>query len=177
MPDFRSLTPFGRSPAARRGFDPFASLQDEMNRLLDTFGENFPSSQRQQNFSVPKVDVAETEAGLELTAELPGFDEKDVSLEIDEGVLTIKAEHGEEHETKDEKKHYHLVERTRGSFQRRLALPFEPDADKATAHLEKGLLKVVVPRAAGTEKRPKAIPVGSGPAAGGVANGGATGTT
>lgn len=174
MPDFRSLTPFGRLPAVRGGLDPFANLQDEMNRLLDRFGENFPSSRRQQNFNVPKVDVAETEAGLELTAELPGFDEKDVSLEINEGVLTIKAEHSEEHETKDEKKHYHLVERTSGSFQRRLALPFEPDADKATAHLEKGLLKVFVPRAAGSEKRPKSIPVEKGPATAGTTSSEAT---
>ncbi|GFM27997.1 heat shock protein Hsp20 [Novosphingobium sp. PY1] len=111
-------------------------------------------------FLVPKVDVAETEAGLELTAELPGFDEKDVSLDIEDGVMTIRAEHKDEREEKDEKKHYHLVERTQGTFLRRLALPFEADADKASAHLDKGLLKVSVPRLATAEKKPKSIPVG-----------------
>lgn len=139
MADFRSLVPFGRGAGNRSAFDPFVSLQDEMNRLLDSFGQNLPSAQgrNQQGFAIPKMDVCETEAGLELTAELPGFDEKDVSLEIHEGILTIKAEHKDEREEKDEKKHYHLVERTSGTFMRRLSLPFEPDADKATAHLER----------------------------------------
>jgi len=75
-------------------------------------------------------------------------------------VLTIKAEHKEEREEKDEKKHYHLVERTQGTFLRRFSLPFEADADKAAAHLEKGLLKVTVPRLATEQKKPKSIPVG-----------------
>ena len=107
------------------------------------------------------MDVAETDGGLELTAELPGFDQKDVSLDVHDGILTIKAEHKEDREEKDEKKHYHLIERSRGSFLRRVALPFEADADKASAHLEKGLLKVIVPRLATEASKPHQIPIGS----------------
>jgi HSP20 family protein len=134
-----------------------------MNRLFEGFGQRLPApfESGKQGFIVPKVDVAETDAGLELTADLPGFDEKDVSLDIHDGVLTIKAEHKGEREEKDEKKNYHLVECTTGSFLRRFALPFEADADKASAHIDKGLLKVSVPRAAALEKKPKEIPVSS----------------
>jgi HSP20 family protein len=135
-----------------------------MNRLFEGFGQGPPAplSPGKEGFFLPKVDVAETEAGLELTAELPGFDEKDVSLDIHDGVLTIRAEHTGEREQKDEKKRYHLVERTTGAFLRRIALPFEAAADKATAHLEKGLLKVTVPRLTSPERKPTSIPIGGG---------------
>ncbi|PJG47345.1 molecular chaperone [Sphingobium sp. LB126] len=162
MTDFRSLIPFGRGTMLRGGFDPFADFRKEMDRLVDDFGRGWPAAAAgdAKAFLLPKVDVAETDAGLELTAELPGFDEKDVSLDIHEGMLTIKAEHKEEREEKDEKKHYHLVERSQGSFLRRFTLPFEADAEKASAHLDKGLLKVVVPRLATEAKKPRRIPVG-----------------
>ena len=163
MADLRSLAPFGRSSLMRGGLDPFNGLRQEMDRMLEDFGRGFPQTVAgsKGEFLSPKVDVAETEAGLELTAELPGFDSKDVSLEIHDGVLMIKAEHEEEREEKDEKKHYHLVERSQGTFLRRLALPFEADAAKATAHLEKGLLKVIVPRLQSEAQKPKTIPIGT----------------
>lgn len=166
MADFRSIVPFGRTSLSRGGFDPFAGFRQEMDRLLEDFGRSWPGASGREGrgegggFMLPKVDVAETEQGLELTAELPGFDEKDVTLDIQEGVLTIKAEHQEEREEKDEKKHYHLVERSQGSFMRRFSLPFEADADKATADMSRGVLKVTVPRLATPEKQPKKIPVG-----------------
>lgn len=163
MADIRSLIPMGRMSRTRSGYDPFASFRQEMDRLLEDVGRGFPTpfAGGTDGFIAPKVDVAESDAGLELTAELPGFDEKDVSLDIHEGVLTIKAEHKEVREEKDEKKHYHLVDRSQGTFLRRFALPFEADADKASAHLDKGLLKVTVPRFATAEKKPTAIPVNS----------------
>ena len=163
MADFRSIIPFGRTGLARGGHDPFSGFRQEMDRLLEDFGRGLPAAftNEKGGFLVPKVDVAETEAGLELTAELPGFDEKDVALDIHDGVLTIKAEHKDEREEKDEDKHFHLVERSKGTFLRRFALPFEADADKAEAHIDKGLLKVSVPRLGAEEKKPKSIPIGS----------------
>ncbi|MCT2401642.1 Hsp20/alpha crystallin family protein [Novosphingobium mangrovi (ex Huang et al. 2023)] len=164
MAEFRSLVPFGRGLLGRSGSDPFAGFRQEMDRLLADFGQGLPTafSDDKDGFIIPKVDVAETDAGLELTAELPGFDDKDVSLDIHDDVLTIKAEHKDEREEKDEKKHYHLLERSQGTFLRRFVLPFEADADKASAHLDKGLLKVSVPRMAPAEKKAKSIPVGNG---------------
>jgi HSP20 family protein len=161
MADIRSLIPFGRGSLIR-DYDPFVGFRQEMDRMLEDFGPGVPAAlaRGQQGFVVPKVDIAESDAGLELTAELPGFDEKDVSLDIHEGILTVKAEHRETREEKDEKKHYHLVERTQGTFLRRFALPFKADSEKAHAHLDKGLLKVFVPRLASDEKKSTSIPVG-----------------
>ncbi len=163
MTEFGSLAPFGRGFFGRGAQDPFGNFRKEMDRLIEDFGSGLPAAFAGSKgaFILPKVDVAETEAGLELTAELPGFDEKDVSLDIHDGILTIKAEHKEEREEKDEKKHYHLVERSTGTFLRRFALPFEADADEASAHLEKGLLRVTVPRQAPAEKKARSIPVSS----------------
>lgn len=163
MTDFRSLIPFGRSSLFRTDFDPFADLRKEMDRLNDDLGRGWLTTGDggSRGFNLPRVDIAETDKGLELTAELPGFDEKDVSLDVQDDVLTIKAEHKEDREEKDEKKNYHLIERSRGSYLRRVALPFEADADKASAHLEKGLLKVIVPRLATEASKPRQIPVGS----------------
>lgn len=164
MTDIRSLIPFGRNAMARAAaYDPFAALRQDMDRMFEDFGRNWPVNftEGKDGFVLPRVDVAETDAGLELTAELPGFDEKDISLDIQDDVLTIKAEHKEEREEKDEKKRYHLIERSQGTFLRRFALPFEADAAKASAHLEKGLLKVAVPKLADSEHKPTAIPVGN----------------
>ncbi|MEY3658049.1 MAG: hypothetical protein RL425_810 [Pseudomonadota bacterium] len=161
MQNSRALIPFGRAPILRKGFDPFSGFKLDFDQFLDDFSRAWPvtTTNGKDGFLIPKVDIAETDAGLELTAELPGFDQKDISLDIQNDILTIKAERHEEHEEKDEKKNYHLVELSQGSFLRRIALPFEADASKALAHLEKGLLKVEVPRLATPEKRPKAIPI------------------
>lgn len=169
MARFPALIPLGRGSLIRGGYHPLFGFGDVMDRMLQDLGHGMPaaSAQRNDGFLIPKVDVAETDAGLELTAELPGFEEKDVSLDIHDGVLTIKAVHEDEREEKDEKKHYHLLERSQGTFLRRLALPFEADSDKASAHLENGLLKVTVPRLATAEKKPKTIPVGTSKVAAG----------
>lgn len=161
MPTSRSLIPFGRAPILRKGFAPFSGFNIDLDQFLEDFSRAWPAAMTQEKngFLIPKVDVAETDAGLELTAELPGFDQKDISLDIQNDILTIKAERKEEHEEKDEKKNYHLVELSQGSFLRRIALPFEADATKAQAHLERGLLKVEVPRLATPETKPKAIPI------------------
>jgi HSP20 family protein len=160
----RSIIPTSSRALFGGGPDPFGGLRDDLERLLLDVGQRWPFAGlagEKHGFLLPKMDVAETEAGLELTAELPGFEDKDVSLDIQDGILTLKAEHKTEHEEKDEKRHYHLVERSQGSFLRRFALPFEADADKASAHLDKGLLKVVVPRLASEARKPTHIPVGS----------------
>jgi HSP20 family protein len=110
-------------------------------------------------FLSPKVNVAETPTGLEVTAELPGIDQKDIELDLSDGVLTIKAEHKSEKEEKDEKKHYHLVERAYGTYLRRFSLPFDPDEDKVTANFDKGVLKIAIPKSADNVKQSRKIEV------------------
>ena len=163
----KKLTPSGRSanPSDSNDNSPFALMRREMDRLFDSFshdwgGWNWTSSPSlPSGFLTPKVDVAETEKGLEINAELPGIDQKDIELDLTDGVLTLKAEHREEKENKDEKKHYHVVERSRGSLMRRFALPFEPETDKVQASFDKGVLKVIVPRSAAAAKSVKKIAI------------------
>ncbi len=166
MGELRPFSAFGRWPTLSAARDPFAAVEDEMNRLVERFGHSLPApfAHGKEGFLMPKVDVAENEAGLEITAELPGFDEKDVSIDMADNILTIRAEHSSEHKaedkSKDKKTHYHVVERVSGAFLRRFALPFEADAGKASARMEKGLLKVSIPRLAEARTKPTSIPIG-----------------
>jgi HSP20 family protein len=158
------MMPFGRSSSPTRygaEADPFGVMRREMERLFDTFSSDWPASAA-SGFSSPKVDVAETEKGLEISAELPGIDQKDISLDLADGILTLKAEHEEKKEEKDEKKHYHVVERSHGSFMRRFPIPFEPDADSVEARFDKGVLQVTVPRSKAPEKQVKKIAINGG---------------
>lgn len=162
--NMKSMIPFGRSSRpARYGSesDPFAVMRREMERLFDTFSSDWPMPAA-SGFASPKVDVAETEKGLEISAELPGIDQKDISLDLADGILTLKAEHEEKKEEKDEKKHYHVVERSHGSFMRRFPIPFEPDTESVEAHFDKGVLQVTVPRSTAPEKQVKKIAINGG---------------
>ncbi len=165
--DLKSLNPFAQSssravtPTTSNG-DPFLAMRREMDRLFDAFARDWALP---APFAVsggvlsPKINVAETESGLEVTAELPGIDQKDIDLNLDNGVLTIQAEHSAEKEEKDEKKQYHVVERSYGTFLRRIALPFEPDESKVEATFDKGVLKVIVPRSAEAAKQVRKIAI------------------
>lgn len=158
--DFKSLIPFGRSTDPAHREDPFTSLRREMDRLFDSFTHDWvPAALTGPGIVSPKVNIVETEAGLELTAELPGLDAKDIELDLIDDVLTLKATHIDEKEEKDEKKHYHLIERARGSFLRRFSLPFEVEADKVEASFDKGVLKVTIPRAPAADKPVKKIEI------------------
>jgi len=160
--DLRSLIPLPRGgvPGRAGGTDPFSSFRRDIDRMFDEFGRwNMPFAQSNESFLSPKVNVAETDKGLELTAELPGVDQKDIDLDLTDNVLTLKAEHQIDKEEKDESRHYHLVERSYGTFMRRIELPFEADTDKVEASFDKGVLKVFVPRSPSAEKHGKKISV------------------
>lgn len=154
--DLKSLIPFGRTGLSRGGaeFEPFAAMRRDIDRLFDDFGRDlgrdwgFSVARNGNGYLTPRVDVAETEAGLEMTAELPGVDPKDITLDIADGMLTLKASTAAAREEKDDNRHYHLVERASGTFLRRFALPFTPDMEKVEAAFDKGVLKVTVPRSA-----------------------------
>src|SRR5690606_20302467 len=126
--------PSRSSPAARSGgeSDPFLSLRREMDRLFDDFTQFWdrPFLGATNGALAPRVDMVETENGLEITAELPGVDPKDIELDLADDVLTLKAEHKSEREEKDDKRRYYLVERSHGTLMRRFELPFEPDQDQ-----------------------------------------------
>lgn len=95
---------------------------------------------------VPVVDVIEKDEELLLTAELPGMAEKDVQLEIENNILTLKGEKKQEKEEKTEK--YHCWERTFGAFERSFAIPGSVDPTKIKADFKEGVLEVHMPKTA-----------------------------
>lgn len=105
----------------------------------------------------PRVDVTETENAIEVTADLPGLERNDLQLDITHGVLTLQGERKTEVEQKD--RTVYRMERTTGSFVRRIGLPVEVDSDKAEATFENGVLKVILPKSASS--KPKQITIKS----------------
>jgi len=100
---------------------------------------------------VPRVNVRETEEEIVLTAELPGLEEKDFEVVLENDVLTLKGEKRSEHEV--DEKGYHRVEIVSGRFERRFALPFEADPDAVKAAYKNGVLSITVPKP--SEARPE----------------------
>jgi HSP20 family protein len=107
---------------------------------------------------VPKTDVAETDKGFRMTVELPGMDEKNVSISVADGVLTIRGR--KEAERKEENENYHLTEREYGSFERSLRLPPTVDQSKIAASFDKGVLNIDMPKAAEAQSKTRQIPIG-----------------
>ncbi len=151
--NLRSLMPTGRDrKMASPEVGPFETLQREIDRVFDEFTRGFPS------FTLPamglagvpdltpRMDVSETDKEFEVTAELPGLEEKDVQVNVADGVLTIRGEKKAEKEEKD--KNYYLLERSFGSFARSLELPEGVNADDIKASIANGVLKVTVPKPA-----------------------------
>lgn len=140
----KSLIPIGRD---RSVASPFMSLQREIDRLFEDFSRGFPTIAGNGAIALmPSMDVTETDKEIEITAELPGLEEKDVQINIADNILTIRGEKKAEKEQKD--KNYRLVERSYGSFERTLELPEGVNADAIKANISKGLLKVTVPKPA-----------------------------
>jgi len=139
----RSFLPslFGRG-----NFDPFDSLQNEINRVFRDFDRGWaPMSANNGKIGV-SLDVAETEKSVEVTADIPGVEAKDIDVSINNGVLTIR---GEKRSQRDEKtKDYQIVERSFGSFERSVRLPFDVDSQKIEAKFDKGVLTVSLPKPA-----------------------------
>lgn len=149
--NLRSLMPIGRDrKIVRRDAGPFESLQREVDRVFDEFTRGFSSFAFPTLSSTggpelsPRIDVTETDKDFEITAELPGLQEKDVQVNLADNVLTIRGEKKAEKEEKD--KNYHLVERSYGSFERSLELPEGVNADMIKASIANGVLKVSVPK-------------------------------
>jgi HSP20 family protein len=157
----RSLIPFSWATDLfrRDERDPFAAMQREINRVFDDFGRGSLTSRWADTDVSPRIDVAETDSTLEVTAELPGLDEKDVDVVLRDDILTVKGEKRSEREEK--KKDYHLVERSFGSFSRSVRLPFEVDSEAVKAHFNKGVLKIVINKPAQVKDKTVKIPVRS----------------
>jgi len=153
----KSLVPIGSERGVTRAAsNPFSALQQEIDRLFDGFSQGFggfpanfagfPSRQL-----LPSMDLSETDKEIEITAELPGLEEKDIFLNVTDHVLTIRGE--KKNEREETRKDYHLVERSYGSFARSVQLPDGVNADNIKAVMSKGVLKVTVPKPAPAQSK------------------------
>ncbi len=141
----KSLVPTGLGRRAlTREAHPFGALQQEIDRLFNDFGRGFPTLGASD--LAPRMDMAETDKAIELTAELPGLEEKDVEINFADGLLTIRGEKKSEKE--ESNKNYRLVERNYGAFSRAIELPAGVDPAAIEASLAKGVLSVTIPKPA-----------------------------
>jgi len=139
-------------------FREFSTLQDRMNRLFrDSYSVGREESLTTSSFA-PPVDVYEDEHKVTLKIEVPGIDEKDIDVRLENNTLSVQGERKFEKEEKEE--NFRRVERQYGSFTRTFSLPTTVDADKVSANYEKGVLKITLPKKA--EAKPKQIKVNVG---------------
>jgi HSP20 family protein len=163
----RDLIPWSRQenrlPApvsANRDVDnhPLLALHREVNRLFDDVFRGFAAPSlggRDQGFAWPHVELGETDKELRITAELPGLDEEDVEISVEEGVLTLKGE--KKAEVEDKERGY--SERSYGRFERRIGLPREIERDKASATFRNGVLTVTLPKSAAANENVRRVPI------------------
>ena len=146
--DLKSLIPVRREKTDLSSH-PFTSLRREIDRLFEDFGRGLPSFGKLE--LLPSMDVTETDNEIEVAAELPRLEEKDVEINYADGVLTIRGEKKAEKEEKN--KTHHLIERSYGAFSRTLQLPAGVDPNKIKASISKGVLKVTVEKPAAKEAK------------------------
>jgi HSP20 family protein len=151
------------SVGAPQFWRPFESLRREIDHLFEDFGGGdfwrTPFRQVERTFGVamPAVDVTETDGAFEVTAELPGIEEKNIEVKLANNSLTIKGEKRDEKE--ETKKDYYMRERSFGSFQRSFTVPKGVDTDKIEASFKKGVLTVTLPKSVEAKKAEKKITV------------------
>jgi HSP20 family protein len=161
----------GEKATLPQGWHPFEALHREIDQLFNDFGRGFwrspfrgslldmePFWRREMKFvDVPAVDIAEKDNAYEITADLPGMDEKQIEVRFSNGNLTIKGEKKEDKEEKE--KDYYLQERRYGSFERSFGVPEGVDTDKIEASFKKGVLTITLPKKPEARQAAKKIDV------------------
>ena len=159
----RDLVPWTKGhqlPTRQEPFDPFLTLHREMNRLFDDVFRGFGPLGRVGNplmegqFTWPRLELSETDKSVTVTAELPGLSEKDVQVEIANGVLSIRGE--KKAERNDDSKF--VSERYYGSFERQISLE-GVEEDKAQADFKNGVLTVTLPKSVQSNRNVKRIAI------------------
>ncbi len=140
-------------------FEPFRDLvnfQNQMNRIFQDYGRGSDELLTSGTF-VPPVDIYEDEHTITLKLEVPGIDEKDLDIKLENNTLTVRGERKFEKEEKEE--NFHRIERRYGAFARSFTLPNTVDPENVQASYENGLLKITLAKR--DEAKPKQIKVGA----------------
>ncbi len=119
----------------------------------------FAGAERSVAGFAPRLDVKENDDEYVITVELPGLEEKDFDISLEEDVLTIKGEKKSQHE--EDREGYHHVETVSGHFERRLRVPEGIDADSVKASFTNGVVSVALPKTEQPQPEVRAIPVSS----------------
>lgn len=165
----RDLIPWGKgpsqSPAVYRDIEqnPFLSLHREVNRLFDDAfrGFDLPSTfGRLPSVSVgwPNVEIADSDKELRVTAELPGLEEKDIEVLLEDGILTLRGE--KKSETEDKERQF--SERFYGRFERRVGVGSDIEQDRVKAGFKNGVLTVTLPKSEGAQRKAMRIAINGG---------------
>jgi len=152
-------------PASRDNVEhPLMSLQSDINRLFDDMFRSFASgsffdvdTRPLATLAWPQVELSENDKEIRVIAEMPGIDEKDVEISIDDDALVISGE--KKSEVRDDERGY--SELSYGRFERRIGLPSQIDRDRIEAQYKNGVLTVAIPRLAGASDTRKRIPIKS----------------
>jgi HSP20 family protein len=156
----KGVYPWNRSNGAGRYFpenNPFMAFHGHMNRLFNEFLHDFDHSPifgSNASTRWPNIEVSETEKDIKVLAELPGIDEKDVSVDLRDGVLTLKGEQ------KRDSNGSGYSERSHGKFERSIQLGSEIDPEKATTSFKHGVLTIAFAKRLDAKKQVKHILVG-----------------
>jgi HSP20 family protein len=139
--------------------EPFRMLKREIDNLFSGFTSNGPVAGPLTGSGrlAIQVDIAETDKALEVTAEMPGVNEKDIDVSLAGDVLAIKPEKKSDKEEKT--KDYHIVERSYGTFERSMRLPFKADPANVDAKFEKGVLRLIIQKPAEAQAKLQKIEV------------------
>ncbi len=154
----RSLIPSLWNNTRNPNFDPFQSLRRDVQDMFGMIERRLPETESNGHFmAMPSLDLAETKDSVEVTAELPGVSDKDISVSLERNRLIISGEKKKEEEQKG--KDYYLSERSFGAFSRVIPLDFEPASDAIDARFEKGILRITVKKPAEVLSKSCEIPV------------------
>lgn len=158
--DMNNLIPWNRSRnvAGARYADeasPFLVFHREVSRLMDDFPRGFdlPATRLGWSAGWPQVDVSETDKAVRVTAEIPGLDEKDVELTLNDNVLILKGEKKAENESPTYSERWH------GRFERAIPLGTDIDPDKVEASFKNGVLTVVINKRPESQRKAKRIAI------------------
>lgn len=165
--NMRDLIPWTRGSSQAPDFyrddasSPFLSLQREMNRLLDEAFRGFEAPAlfgRRAGFSNigwPRIELAETDKEISVSAEMPGLEEKDVEVLLNEGNLTIRGEKKSDVEDKERQFSEHFY----GRFERQIPVGLDIEEDKIEASFKNGILKVTLPKTERARTKAKRIAI------------------
>jgi HSP20 family protein len=153
-----------------RSFDPLLELHREMDRLFDNVfgspGTSMGSSLQGGLTAMPRIDMQESEREICIWADLPGVKPSDVDVRVDGDMLTISGE--TKTESDRQQADFHVMERSRGRFQRRVQLPYAVDPDQVRAECDHGVLTVHLPKQAQQQKSRRIEVRGTSDQAGGT---------